>query len=184
MNLKNLATKKNIIIFSGILAIAALIIFIFNIYSNIQIAQEKIFIQKLVLEQKNKSLANLEQIKKDYQLLLEDKEQFQILSYEKQNQFILKEMENLVKNSGLILKNIEFKQKSNLTPSFKETAGTASLGQFNFTLQLFGAYNSLKIFISTIEKNYPLIKISRLNFNKTSATDATNFQIEFKTYYK
>lgn len=184
MTLKNLLTQKNIIAFIGILIIIALIIFILNIYSKIQIAREEISSQKLVLEQKNKNLTNLEQIKKDYQLLLEDKEQFQILSYEKQTQVILKEMESLVKSSGLILKNIEFRQKNNLAPIFRETTYTSFLGQFNFTLQLFGVYNSLKNFISVIEKNYPLIKISRLNFNKTSATDTINFQLELKTYYK
>lgn len=184
MSIKNLLISKNIIIFIGILAIIALIIFILNIYSKIQIVEQEISGQKLFLEQKNKNFANLGQIKKDYEKLLEDKEQFQILSYEKQNQFILKEMESLVKSSGLILKNIEFRQKNNISPNFKEINSNSSLSQFNFTLQLFGAYNSLKNFISVIEKNYPLIKISRLNFNKTSATDTTNFQLELKTYYK
>lgn len=184
MNLENLLTKKNIIVFIGILIIVVLVIFNLNFYSKIKISQQEISDQKLILDQKNKNFANLEQIKKEYAKLLEDKEQFQILSYEKQNQVILKEMESIVKSSGLILKNIEFRQKNNAMPIFKETSYVSSLGQFNFTLQLVGAYTSLKNFISIIEKSYPLIKISRLNFSKTSATETTNFQLELKTYYR
>lgn len=170
--------KKNLSFFIALIIIAILISLVIESYYQISILRQENKDQQVIFEQKTKALINIEDIKKEYNILAEEKNRIEVISYEKQIQFLLKEMDPLISRSGLVLKNIVFQEKI-----IKEDDENL-IYPLSFNINIVGTYISLKNLIKTLETNYPLINIVRLSYEDKLSEKIINFNLELRTYYQ
>jgi Tfp pilus assembly protein PilO len=90
--------------------------------------------------------------------------------------------ENMAKNSGLILKNIDVKK-----PEDKQKATfddkKSSVGNILVTMKVTGSYKSFVSFLENLEKNLRLVEIERLSF-VAGETDLYEYNIIAETFWK
>ena len=160
--------------------IAILIFLNFKIYSNFFVLKTDILFSESIYNLGNKNILELQNDsnKKEYEDLVKEKDSLNILNYEGQVKFLLKEVEKITIDSGLILNSINFNPKAVVLDSNND-----SIKQVMFNLNILGTYEGLKGWLVKIHE-LKIASINRIIFSIADIQKPTNFQVEFKMYYK
>ncbi|MFH1366710.1 MAG: type 4a pilus biogenesis protein PilO [Patescibacteria group bacterium] len=168
--------REKILIFVStlIICIFALIIFvIFPLINQVTGVKNEIDEQKITLEiMKNKS-ENISKIQKDYEIILEKKNDLEKMTLSSANQLnFFKNIEDLAQQNSLI-------QNYNLeAPSPNNTAET------KINIQLNGDYLRILSYLKGLESLDYYIKIISINFSVSTAGAMVNATLQAKTYWQ
>ncbi len=92
------------------------------------------------------------------------------------------EIENIAKNHGLLLKNIDVKKNKEMS---KSSFGPQKddFGKVSMTMSVVGRYSSFVTFLEDLERNSSLIDINKITFN-SSDSNSYKFGIGATTYWE
>lgn len=160
---------------------AVLIFFIFRNYNSFFILKADVLFDESIYAEETKNITDLQSDlnKKEYESLIKEKDSLNILNYEGQVKFLLKEVEKITNDSGLTLNSINFNSKINASESKTEDD---SVKFIMFNVNISGTYLALKNWLVKIHE-IKIASINRINFSILD-DQKIDSQVELKMYYK
>jgi len=168
--------EKSIIIISVIIVATAAVIFFITLPLKQKISQieEDINNQKVVLEITKKRSKNITSLQRDYEEIMEKKENLENMFIGKNNQLTLfKDIEKIAEQYNL-----------ELNYNLEESSTKEDISEVNLSLNLSGLYQNILKYLGSIEELNYYIKIKDITLKSSSTKENIQVVINAKTYWQ